>query len=179
MTDEQILHELKTGHYSKAAKGLYRYFPVVRQMVMKNSGNKQDAEDVYQEALLILFRKAKEERFKLTSKLDTFIYSLCRYQWMNELRKRKKEASADLEQAEDEAETVHSFFEEEKQFAQAERAVLKLGKKCRELLKLFYFDQLGLKAIAARLGFSNEQVAKNQKYRCLEKAREHFLSPNA
>jgi RNA polymerase sigma factor (sigma-70 family) len=179
MTDDQVIHGLKTGNYTPAVKALYRYYPVVRQMVLKNSGSKQDAEDVYQEALIILFRKAKETDFQLSSKLDTFLFSICRYYWLAELRKRKKEVSSDLEQAIDQPELVQSLIEEELQFVQAEKSILQLGEKCRDLLRLFYFEKLDFRAIASKLGFSNEKVAKNQKYRCLEKAREHFLSSNA
>lgn len=180
MTDEQIIQELKAGKPTKAIKALYRYYPVVRQMVLKNNGSRQDAEDIYQETLIILFRKSKEENFRLTSSLSTFLFSISRFQWLNELRKRKKEAKEQFEEiSEEEAGLFSNYLEEETQFKKAEQAVLKLGEKCRELLRLFYFEKLDFATIAGKIGFSNEKVAKNQKYRCLEKAREHYLSSNA
>ena len=180
MTDEQIIQELKAGKYTSAIKALYKHYPTVRGLVLKNSGSKQDAEDIYQESLIILFRKAKETDFKLTSSLSTFLVGICRLQWMNELRKRNKSAG-DFESELNSVETEEfsSFIEEETKFKTAEEALLKVGEKCRDLLRLFYFEKLDFKVIAAKIVLANERVAKTQKYRCLEKARELYLSLNA
>ncbi len=177
MTDEQIIQELKAGQYTSAIKALYKHYSTVRGLVMKNSGSKQDAEDIYQEALIILFRKIKEPDFKLTSSLSTFLIGICRFQWLGELRKRKISVG-DFEREIDSAhiETYSSFIEEESKFKTAEEALLKVGEKCRDLLRLFYFEKLDFKVIATRIGLANERVAKNQKYRCLEKAREYYLT---
>ncbi|HTL80786.1 MAG TPA: sigma-70 family RNA polymerase sigma factor, partial [Bacteroidia bacterium] len=113
---------------------------------------------------------------KLTSSIATFLFSICRFQWMNELRKRKKDASTPLSidiTAEDEK-LFSEAIEEESKFKKAESAFMQLGEKCRELLQLFYHRKLDLKSIAGKLGFSNEKIAKNQKYRCLEKAKEIY-----
>lgn len=180
MTDEQIIQELKAGNHSSALKALYKHYPVVRQMVLRNSGSKQDAEDIYQESLIILWRKVRENNFQLTSALSTFLVGICRLQWMNELRKRNKTVTSELNEvtAED-AERFSTYFEEESKFKRAEKALLELGEKCRDILRLFYFNKLDFKTIASKVGLSNERVAKNQKYRCLEKARENYLSLNA
>lgn len=180
MTDEQIIHELKAGKYTSAIKALYKHYSTVRGIVLKNSGSKQDAEDLYQEALIILFRKVKEKDFQLTSSLSTFLVGICRLQWMSELRKRSK-SSGDFESdlSEAQAEEFSSFIEEETKFKTAEKALLEIGEKCRDLLRLFYFEKLDFKTIASKIGLSNEKVAKVQKYRCLEKARENYLVLNA
>jgi RNA polymerase sigma factor (sigma-70 family) len=180
MTDEQIIQELKAGKYTSAIKALYKHYPVVRQLVLKNSGSKQDAEDVYQESLIILYRKVRENDFVLTSALSTFLVGICRLQWMNELRKRNKQVTNGLgEVTAKDAERFTAYLEEESKFKQAEQALLHLGEKCRDILRLFYFDKLDFRSIASKVGLSNERVAKNQKYRCLEKARENYLSLNA
>jgi RNA polymerase sigma factor (sigma-70 family) len=180
MTDEQILQDLEAGKYKDAVKALYRFYPPVRQLILKNSGSRQDAEDIYQEALIILFRKVKEGKFSLSSSLSTFLYSICRFQWMHELRRRKKQPEKSLDEfTPQESEQFENYLEEEGKYRQAEQALRMLGEKCREILRLFYFDRMDLKAIASRVGFRNEKVVKTQKHRCLEKAREHYLSSNA
>lgn len=180
MTDEQIIHELKAGKYSSAIKSLYKHYAAVRALVLKNSGSKQDAEDLYQEALIILFRKVKQPDFRLTSSLSTFLIGICRLQWMSELRKRSKSAGDfESELSDVQAEEFSSFIDEEAKFRTAENALLGIGEKCRDLLRLFYFGKLDFKTIATKIGLSNEKVAKVQKYRCLEKARENYLSLNA
>ena len=179
MTDEQIIQQLKSGNHSSVFKELYKHYALVRQMILKNSGNKQDAEDVFQEGVIILYRKVKEENFKLTSSIATFLFSISRYQWLNELRKRKKEPLSELKDISNEDEDLFGrYSEDESKFKKAEEAFMQIGDKCRELLQLFYYKKLDLKDIASKLGFSNEKVAKNQKYRCLEKARELYLKNN-
>lgn len=180
MTDDQIIQALKSGKQNQAIKALYRYYPVVRQMILKNNGSRQDAEDIYQESLIILFRKSKEESFRLTSSLSTFLFSISRFQWMNELRKRKKEAKEKLEDfSEEDANFFSVCVEDETKFKKAEQALMKLGEKCRELLRLFYFEKLDFATIAGKIGLNNQKVAKSQKHRCLEKGRENYLSSNA
>ena len=105
MTDEQIIQLLKSGKQTAALKMLYSYYPAIRQMILQNNGNKHDAEDIFQESLIIFCRKIKEENFTLTASLKTFLYSISRLQWLNELRKRKKELLKDEVQASTEAET--------------------------------------------------------------------------
>lgn len=177
MTDEEIIQSLQQGNQTAALKKLYQYYPAVRQMILQNNGNRHDAEDIYQEALIILCRKLKEKDFQLTSGLKTFLYSISRLQWMNELRKRKKDISTSLDvtgEKESEIEKLNGYLREEEKFKKAETALMKLGNKCQKLLQLFYAQKKTFKEIADALDFSNEKVAKNQKYRCMEKARENY-----
>ncbi|HET6989739.1 MAG TPA: sigma-70 family RNA polymerase sigma factor [Bacteroidia bacterium] len=177
MSDEEIIQALQQGNHSAALKQLYKYYPAVRQLILQNSGNKHDAEDIYQEALIILCRKVKEKNFQLTSGIKTFLFSISRLQWMNELRKKKKELISENvpEEKESEVEKLTSYLHEEEKFKKAESALMKLGEKCRQLLQLFYAQKKSFKEIADALDLSNEKVAKNQKYRCMEKARENYL----
>jgi RNA polymerase sigma factor (sigma-70 family) len=182
MTDDEIIQSIRQGNHKSALKDLYHYYPVVRQMVLKNSGNKSDAEDIYQEALIILCRKVKENDFQLTSSLKTFLFSISRLQWLNELRKRKSSSvkittdENDFpETSESDSEKFAGYLQEEEKFKKAESALQKLGDKCKKLLQLFYSQNKSFTEIANLLDFANEKVAKNQKYKCMEKARENYL----
>ena len=66
------------------------------------------------------------------------------------------------------------FISSEQKYNQAEEAFILLGEKCKELLMQFYFHKKPMIEIASMLGFANEKVAKNQKYKCLEKAKENY-----
>ena len=177
MTDEEIIQALQQGNQTSALKKLYQYYPAVRQMILQNSGNRHDSEDIYQETLIILCRKVKEKDFELTAGLKTFLFSISRLQWLNELRKRKKVMLKDQEPQEKESEIqkLNSYLHEEVKFKKAENALTKIGEKCQKLLQLFYAQKKSFKEIAIELDFSNEKIAKNQKYRCMEKARENYL----
>lgn len=69
---------------------LYRkYTARIKWMVLQNKGTEADAADIFQEALLSVYKKAKTESFMLGCPLDTFLYLVCKRKWLNELSKRK------------------------------------------------------------------------------------------
>ncbi|HKC68018.1 MAG TPA: sigma-70 family RNA polymerase sigma factor [Bacteroidia bacterium] len=174
MKDEPIIELLRNHQYQKASEKLYTYFPVVKKLILKNNGSKQDAEDIYQEALVILIRKTQDTNFTLTSSLNTYLYSVCRYLWNDELKKKNKTVNDAKNLPYLSNEDFKEHIHEETAYKQAEKAFNQLGDKCKQLLKLFYFDKISMKEIAAKVGFSTEKVAKNQKYRCIEKAKENL-----
>lgn len=67
----------------------------------------------------------------------------------------------------------HSVIEEKK-YQLAEHAFSELGKRCQQLLHLFYHKAMSFKTIAEVMQFSSDKVAKNQKYKCLVKAKDIY-----
>jgi RNA polymerase sigma factor (sigma-70 family) len=178
MKDSQIIDLLKSGQYARVSEKLYVYFPVIKKLVLKNSGSREDAEDLYQEALIILIKKVQTPGFLLSSSLNTYLYSICRFLWNERLKKKNKRIEVELQKeqlvfSESESE---SFYSTESTNILAEKAFQQLGEKCKQLLLLFYFKKQTMKDIALQLNFSSEKVAKNQKYRCLEKAKENLYT---
>lgn len=171
MTDQELVELLKQGRYDKAMKGLYKAFPVLKKWVVQNSGSKSDAEDVFQEALLVLCKKVKNDTFFLSSSLSTYIIAIGKNIWMAELRKK----NIIISDTEDIEVAIIETAEEESSFALAEQAFALLGDKCKEILIMFYHHKKTMAYIASKIGFSTERVAKNQKYRCLEKAKEFYI----
>jgi RNA polymerase sigma factor (sigma-70 family) len=172
MTDKEILQHLENDRYNRAVKGLYNCFPSIRQIIVSNSGNKEDAEDIFQDALLILYKKVKSGNFILSSSLKTYLTGVGRNLWYQELRRRGKETM--IIQTEDAEDSVGL----EPQYRQAEMAFNLLGEKCKQLLVLFYFKKKSMLEIAHILEFTNEKIVKNQKYRCLEKAKDNYINLN-
>jgi len=176
MKDEQILKYLKVANYNKASEKLYTYFPVIKKLVVKNNGTKQDAEDIFQEGLIILIKKVQSQNFVLSSSLNTYIYSVCRFLWNDQLKKKNKNIEVDIEKNQQYLNESEFESDQQSEFENklAEKAFNLLGDKCKQLLQLFYFNKISLKQIAVTLEFSSEKIAKNQKYRCLEKAKENL-----
>lgn len=182
MKDAQVIELLRSGKQVKAFRILYRDFPQVRRLIINHGGGKEDAEDIYQEALIILCRKVQSPRFALTSSLGTYLYSICRFLWKDALKKQNRMSVVDDLNSEnghhDEAD-FERLVQEESRFMLAEEALMSIGDRCREVLRLFYIEGLTMEEIAERLGFSSENVAKNQKYKCIERARESFREMQA
>ncbi|MBO9203718.1 MULTISPECIES: RNA polymerase sigma factor [Niastella] len=173
MQDQRIIELIGLNKHDQALLALYKNFPAVRKMIRLKGGNAQDAEDVFQEALIILCRKVKETEFVLHAQLSTYLFSVCRFLWKDELKKRKKQSVLDFESGLStmEEQQWEGWVEEEARIGLAEKVVRELGERCREVLLLFYNGGMKLKDIAAKMGYSSENTAKNQKYKCLEAAK--------
>jgi RNA polymerase sigma factor (sigma-70 family) len=175
MDDKKILELFKNGQREKAFSRLYDLYPKIEALIISKGGQKQDASDVFQEALIILNRNLEKSDFKLTSSFYTYLYSVSRFVWKDIQNKFSKEELHQLNNQE--IEHFHSVLEEKK-YQLAERAFLELGERCQQLLRLFYQKVMSFKEIANIMQFASEKVAKNQKYKCLAKAKDIYQSNN-
>jgi len=170
MTDKEIIEHLQQNKYSLAVKGLYNILPYVKQYIKANSGTAADAEDILQDALVILYKKVHSGNFTLTVTLKTYLLAIVRNCWLQQLRQQKKMPAGEIIN-----DTPADEITEEPALQLADTAFNLLGEKCKQLLILFYFKKKNFKEIASAIGFSDEKVAKNQKYRCIQKAKENYL----
>ncbi|MEM9821270.1 MAG: sigma-70 family RNA polymerase sigma factor [Bacteroidota bacterium] len=178
-TDESLIKSLRSNNdleVNAAFKFLFReYFPSIKNYILSHRGTVKDAEDIFQDGLIVLYKKVRNEDFELTSALKTYVYSICKYIWYNRVRKKKE---VELEEGTD------FILPDEDQLTiliKSEAGELiadlfgELGEECKKLLVLFYYDRQKMKAIAQQLNLVSEQVAKNRKSRCLKKLREMVM----
>ena len=170
--DNQIINFFKEGKREQAFRKLYKYYSQIEKLILKQGGQKVDAQDVFQEALIVFYRNLEKNEFKLTSSCYTYLYAVSRYVW-SDLRKKSNKSLPDLPK---DISDLEYQVQKEEQYRKAERAFLKLGQRCQELLNLFYVQKQRLKAIAELMQFSSEKIAKNQKYKCLQKAKAYYQS---
>lgn len=149
---------------------LYKHFPEVKRLLRTFGCDGLTAEDLFQEALVIYLRKKNEPGFDFQLAPIHFIKQTCKLLWFNAARKEQKHGAGTLEI--DPEEVAETWMEKELQYKQLESALTKIGKQCRELLHLFYGLGWNMAEIAVKLGFRNDKVAKAQKYRCIQKAKE-------
>lgn len=173
MDDNKIIELLKVGKQDKAFLTLYKNYPQVEKLILSKGGSKEDAKDVFQEALIIFYEKVRTTDFKLTAAIGTYLYSVSRFLWKDEFIKRKGQQKVDLffEFTSEEETELQKAIEREAKFKQIESVLTQLGDKCLRLLKLFYYEGLSMKIIASKVGLKSEKIAKNQKYKCLERAK--------
>jgi RNA polymerase sigma factor (sigma-70 family) len=149
-----------------------RYAIRIRHMVIKNSGTETEATDLFQEALVELYRKATQQQFVLTCPFDAFIYLVCRNRWINELHKRKGHAvtitgDEGFDLNEDVFENYETLLVKEKRKNLVEEKMAELGEGCRNLLSLAWSGK-PLQEVAAILNFSYAYVRK-KKTECMSK----------
>lgn len=163
---EEALNRLYTG-----------YFPMVLQFILNNNGDEADAKDVYQEAIIVLYGKIKEGNFELSSKLKTYLYSVCRRIWLKKLAIQSKKTSniADFEDVLAVEDDVEQREEKDMQFAQMKIALDGLGEPCKTIIQDFYIHNLSMQDICEKFGYTNTDNAKTQKYKCLQRLKKLFF----
>ncbi|PKQ66305.1 RNA polymerase sigma factor [Raineya orbicola] len=176
-SEADIISALRQGD-SKALEIIYKqHYPAVLHFIIQNNGTDQDAKDLYQEAVIILYEKLRQEHFLLTCQIKTFLYSVCRKLWLKRLREKGKyfgkleDFESFLPLEEDEL----GIEENEQKLGAMATAMEQLGEPCRTLLKDFYISGLTMQDIAEKMGYTNADNAKNQKYKCLVRLKKLFF----
>jgi RNA polymerase sigma factor (sigma-70 family) len=163
----------------KAIETIYREnYNLVQALVLKNNGTAEDAKDVFQEGMIVLYEKAKSETFTLQCQLRTYIYSVCRRIWLKRLLHQNRFMVAEDSQVE--LVTVEEEVEDQErlntEFSMMEKAINSLGEPCKSLLEAFYLQKRNMQEIALSFGYTNAENAKNQKYKCLVRLKKLFFS---
>lgn len=168
-TVEAILEGLKTSDSNVLEYVYKKYFPIVRFFVIKNSGTDEDAKDVFQEAIILIFKRLKDGTLDLTCAFKTYLYSVCRILWLRQLEKKKvrNEVVTDNQvfvQLDDE---IEGQAEQQEQFRIYQKHFQLLHKDCQEILQLF-LKKVPLKEIAQKMNIKSDKYLKKRKYDCKE-----------
>jgi len=179
LNDKDLINGLLNNDRRCIEKIYKDNFGQIRAYVLNNNGDVDEAKDIFQEALVLLLEKVRSGSFQLSSKLTTYIYSICRNIWLKRLsRNRGKEISASdvLHENEDLTEDDSDILEEKNlQFAVMDEALSKLGEPCKTLLESFYVKKMDMKSITEMFGYTNADNAKTQKYKCLMRLKKLFF----
>lgn len=176
LTDDELLMGLADGSDS-ALQQLYRqYFPMVLHFVTSNSGSEDDAKDIYQEALIVVYEKVRAGSLELQCQLKTYLYSVGRRLWLKQLAQRGRYMVSDTEQSVRVDDDMTDHEERDRQFELMAESLDRLGEPCRTLLEDFYIRHLSMQAITDKFGYTNSDNAKTQKYKCLMRLKRLFFA---
>jgi RNA polymerase sigma factor (sigma-70 family) len=162
----------------EALERLYKaYFPMILQLILTNNGDEDEAKDVFQESIIVLYNKVKSGDFELNSKLKTFIYSVSRRLWLKRLS-QKSRTSSNINDFDDIIPVeidLEQHAEREIQFSQMDYALTNLGEPCKTIIEDFYIHHRSMQEICEKFGYTNADNAKNQKYKCLQRLKKLFF----
>jgi RNA polymerase sigma factor (sigma-70 family) len=147
------------------------YADTISSLIVNNSGNLQDAQDIFQETVVTFIETVNKDKFRGESTIKTFLVAIARNTWLNELKRRERADHREevYEKSRDEEEPDVSHLISEREKKQQFRELLgKLGDSCKKILTLFYYENLSMKEILDHLPYENEQVVRNKKYKCLQ-----------
>ena len=176
-TDNEVILGILNNSESVLRRLYVAYFPMVLQLIINNNGDEDDAKDIYQEAIIVLYNKVKAGDFELSSKLKTYIYSICRRLWLKRLTQLNRYGGdiKDFQEflpAEDDSEQED---ERDVQFTKMQSALQLLGEPCKTIVEDFYIHNRSMQEICDRFGYTNADNAKTQKYKCLQRLKKLFF----
>ena len=166
-TKEKIIEGIIRGD-NEILKYLYHEnFRKVRFLITTNNGSEVDAEDIFQETLVVLYRKLRESNYQITSSLNTFIYAVARTMWLKELSSRK--LKAEIFDTEDsyisDLPDIIDIIEKNDRLKLFREKFEELSADCKKVLNMF-LNNLSIRDITRIMGYSSEQHTKNRQYRC-------------
>src|SRR6185437_6384916 len=172
-SDKELIETLKKEHVGpQVIKYLYRtYFHFLSSYIKQNQGNEHDAEDIFQEVIVSFIEIIKAEKFRGESSIKTFLYTLNKFTWLNELKKRNRSLLRDTnyyESNNDEDRDVSHLIVEREAKGMVMQMMDKLGEVCKKILVAYYYNNLPMKEILRLIDYQNEQVLRNKKYKCLK-----------
>lgn len=177
-TDEQFLEGLRSGN-SEVLRALYKkYFASVLKFIVNNNGTQEAAQDVYQEAVIVLYENAQRAEFTLSCQLQTYIYSVSKRLWLKQLKKSGKtylfKEDEEMEVV-DVSEDMSDYLQKESDLEKMNSSMAELGEPCATLIRDFYVHKHSMEDIAAKFGYTNADNAKNQKYKYLQRLKKYFF----
>lgn len=170
--DEQILKGI-LRHDNLILQYIYKeYYYKISYFIKKNQGSEDDANDVFQEAIIVIYRKLKEnDLIFVKSSFHGYLFSVCRFLWLKQLEKRRieREKINDTLPFQDDLydDNLVELVDKNEKYSLYQKHFKTLGSDCQKLLQLF-FDKVPLREIAQIMGYKSEKYAKTRKYKCKE-----------
>lgn len=178
-SNEKSLLEGLAQSDKKAIETIYREnFNMIQSLILNNSGSADDAKDIFQETMIVLYEKVRSGTFELNCLIKTYVYSVSRRLWLKRLQQMNRYApsldglheTVPVEEEIEEHERVNTEFE------MMNKAIGSLGEPCKGLLEAYYLEKKNMQEIALSFGYTNADNAKNQKYKCLMRLKKIFFA---
>jgi RNA polymerase sigma factor (sigma-70 family) len=178
-TDEKALLKGLALNDRKSVETIYKlFYNMVQSLIINNNGSSDDARDIFQETVIVLYEKAKTGSFELNCQLKTYVYSVSRRLWLKKLQQQQRYIPNmnGLEETVPIEDEIEGHSQRQSEFQMMEKAMLHLGEPCRSLIEAFYLQKRNMTDIAGHFGYTNADNAKNQKYKCLMRLRKLFFA---
>jgi RNA polymerase sigma factor (sigma-70 family) len=173
--DKKIVEEIRSGNDSVAVNQLYKdILPKAKRSLQRKGCSEEDFKDAFQDAVLVFFDQVIQRKYNEDIAIAAFLISVSHKKWVSKLRKQNKEFNNEeqLEMAGSDS-LLDAVVDEERK-----RLIYEIldavGSKCRMLLEKLIFFNYSMKEVSEELGYSNENSAKTQNYKCRKKLIEKF-----
>ncbi len=166
---KDVLQDLKSENNFAFGQLYQDNFHKISVFVKKNNGTENDAEDIFQDAMIVLVDKLRTDDFQLTASINTYVYAICKNLWYKKLREDNYQISLDKLHEDGFQASIDSSIESEKTYLEKLTGYLnKITAHCNRMIHDIFFKQKSIEEIQKKYGYSSKHNAQNQKYKCLQ-----------
>lgn len=166
---EFFLNALVKGDSKTISKIYKTTFLLVKKFILQNRGSEQDAEDIFQKALLQITVRYKREKFQITSSFEAYLFTVCKNLWRRELNKNKKRVtnSEILEHISESVDSSLALIEQKRQELFVEK-LNEISGNCKKILSMF-FAKTSYAEIVENTEYTSESVVRQRVFKCKKK----------
>ena len=172
------INDLVNGEPKKFKKLYNSLFPKILSFVRLNKGTKEDAEEIFQNAIFQIIVRAKTKGLHIESSLHGYIFIVCRNLWFQELKTRNKKVR-NLQNFQHSSNTKKEMLNilYQERWDLFEEKIKLLSFNCREILKDF-FKKVPYSKIVEKFNYSSENTAFQRVFKCKKKLAELIKADN-
>jgi DNA-directed RNA polymerase specialized sigma24 family protein len=168
----KVIQLIRDGNEKVAISLLYKkVLPQVKNYLSKNNGKKEDANDVFHDALIVLYEQVLKGTFDEKYNIFGYLYRLSLFRWLNILKKGKNLSFSDVLPDVALEDPKHDW---DSQDMLKDKNILQnlfsvIGEKCIELLNYSIYTDMLAEDIMLRMGFGSIDATRMQQVRCKKK----------
>lgn len=169
--ETDVLALIRQGREKEALEDLYKkILPSVRKYIGKLKGDKDDAFDLFQDAVLAFYQSVLDNRFNEKYNVYGYVYKMCVFRWINKVQRDKIRYLDELpEIVLEEPKAWFSENEDKEEEQLLHHLFSSIGTKCIELMNYTIFKKMPHEDIMLRMDFPSIDSVKMQHQRCKEK----------
>lgn len=146
--------------------------PKVKAYIIKNSGSKEEAEEIFQDGIFQVVVRAKTKGIQLKASLDNYLFIVCKNLWLQELRiKNKKVRNSRVIELHNKNEEIASKINYQEKWDLFEEKFEMLSKNCKAILNEF-FKKVPYKEIVKKFNYNSENTAFQRVFKCKKRLAE-------
>ncbi|NLR58208.1 sigma-70 family RNA polymerase sigma factor [Chitinophaga polysaccharea] len=170
--DNTLLSRLRSDDNTAFGVLYEHYFPSIATYIIYNGGKTEDAEDIFQEALIVLRHKIRQPDFFLTATIKTYLFSIARNLWLKRLRDNKLMPVADISIYHWETTSFSITLHPEKSKDEKVQSwISRITGHCQRILRAIFFYREPMEVLIKKMGWKNKHTAANQQYKCIQQVK--------
>lgn len=164
-----VLEDFKTDCNEAFCLLYKKYFPYTKKFILLQKGTLEDAEDIFQDAVLVLYEKLYSEDFQVYTCIGNYIQGIAKNIWYKKLQQKKLLIENPEKYYQEHQQEINEAIENEREYwNKLEDYLTKISAHCQKLIFDLFIQHKKIEEIQQEYGYTTRHNAQNQKHKCVE-----------